>query len=130
VAAVWRGLCFSLAFRGEFTIVIIRRIEKLALVALLSMLSACGNEPEPRKADQSSYNNNIRQTTTSSGLSKADLAWHAQNTYGWDCAQVVSQGEMPSEGYFFIECSSGKKLRVYARPGQHPKISNESGGYN
>lgn len=110
--------------------VIIRRIEKLAVVVLVSMLSACGNEAEPTKADQSSYNNNIRQATTSSGLSKADLAWHAQNTYGWDCAQVVSQGEMTSEGYFFIECSSGKKLRVYPRSGQHPKITNESGGYN
>lgn len=107
-----------------------RKIKKIALVSLILLLVACGKEPEPTKAEQSQYNNDIRQATTSSGLSKADLAWHAQNTYGWDCAQVVSQGEMTSEGYFFIECSSGKKLRVYPRAGQHPKITNESGGYN
>lgn len=111
-------------------LVVSRKIEMLAIVALISTLSACGNEPEPTKAEQSSYNNDIRQATTSSDLSKADLAWHAQNTYGWDCAQVVSQGEVTAEGYFFIECSSGKKLRVYSRPGQHPKITNESGDYN
>jgi hypothetical protein len=106
------------------------KIEILALVSLFVFLSACGKEPEPTKAEQSSYNKDIRQATTSSGISKADMAWHAQNTYGWDCAQVVSQGEMTSEGYFFIDCSSGKKLRVYPRTGTHPKITNESGGYN
>lgn len=107
-----------------------RKNGMLAIVALISTLSACGNKPEPTKADQSSYNNDVRQATTSSGLSKADLAWHAQNTYGWDCAQIVSQGEVTTDGYFFLECSSGKKLRVYPRSGQHPKITNESGGYN
>lgn len=89
-----------------------------------------GEGNKPSAANQSSYNNDIRQATTSSGLSKADMAWHAQNTYGWDCAQVVSKGEMTSEGYFFIDCSSGKKLRVYPRAGQHPRITSESGGYN
>jgi len=107
-----------------------RKIELFSLVPLILFLSACGKEPEPTKAGQSSYNNDIRQATTSNGLSKADMAWHAQNTYGWDCAQVVSQGEMSSEGYFYIECSSGKKLRVYPRSGTHPRITNESGGYN
>jgi hypothetical protein len=117
--------------------VVVRRIKKLTFMVLATMLSACGSEPEPTtseheptKAEQSIYNKDIRQATTSGGLSKADLAWHAQNTYGWDCAQVVSQEEMTSDGYFLIECSSGKKLRVYLRSGQHPKITNESGGYN
>lgn len=116
--------------KRSIAVAICKKIANLGLLALISALSACGNEPEPTKAEQSSYNNDIRQATTSNGLSKADLAWHAQNTYGWDCTQVVSQGVMTSEGYFFIECSSGKKLRVYPRNGQHPKITNETGSYN
>lgn len=84
---------------------------------------------EPTKAEQSSYNSDISQATTSSNLSKADLAWHAQNTYGWDCEEVVSREDMTTDDYFFITCSSGKKLRVYLRQSQHPKIMNESGGW-
>ena len=102
----------------------------VASVFLLFLLVACGESQEPTKATSSSYNTDIRRATTSSGLSKADLAWHAQNTYGWDCSEVVSKGEMTSGGYFFIECTSGKKFRVYPRSGQHPKITNESGDYN
>lgn len=107
-----------------------KEIINFVFLAFVSALSACGNEPEPTKVEQSPYNKDIRLATTSNGLSKADLAWHAQNTYGWDCAQVTSQGEITSEGYFYIECSSGKKLRAYPRNGQHPKITNETGGYN
>ena len=84
---------------------------------------------EPTKASSSSYNQDMRRATTSDGLSKADLAWHAQNTYGWDCPEVVSKSAMNSEGYFFIKCTSGKRFRVYPRSGQHPRITNESGGY-
>jgi len=85
---------------------------------------------EPTSATSSSYNQDIFKATTSKGLSKADLAWHAQNTYGWNCSEVVSIGEMTSSGYFFIECSNGKKLRVYPREGKHPRITNLDGGYN
>jgi flagellar basal body-associated protein FliL len=100
------------------------------LVSLTALLSACGNEPEPTKAEQSSYNDDIKLATTSSGLTKADLAWHAMNTYGWDCAEVISRGEQTPDGYFLIYCGNGKKLRVYPRAGKHPKITNESGGYS
>ena len=108
----------------------VRKIETLILVAVTTILSACGNEPEPTKAEQSSYNHDIKLATTSSGLSKADLAWHAMNTYGWDCAEVISRGEQTPDGYFLIDCGNGKKLRVYPRAGKHPKITNESGGYS
>lgn len=93
------------------------------------LLVSCSEDKEPTKATSSAYNQDIRRATTSIGLTKADLAWHALNTYGWDCAEVVSKGEMTSDGYFFIECTSGKKFRVYPRQGKHPKITNESGGY-
>lgn len=121
---------FTIVIKGEMAIDVTRKIEKLSLMVLISILSSCGNEPELTKAEQSNYNNDIKEATTSSGLSKADLAWHAQNTYGWDCSEVTSEGEVTAEGYFFIKCSSGKNLRVYSRPDQHPKITNENGGYN
>ncbi|WP_424947107.1 hypothetical protein [Candidatus Spongiihabitans sp.] len=99
------------------------------------MLVACSESEGPTgeeltKASASVYNQDIRKATTSRDLSKADLAWHAQNTYGWDCAEVASKRENTSSEYFIIECASGKKLRVYMRDGKHPKITNESGGYN
>lgn len=105
----------------------------LLLVGLLGCNQESGKvekEEEPSKASESSYNQDMAQATTSEGLTKADLAWHAKNTYGWDCSEVVSKGDTTSEGYFIIECSSGEKLRVYPRSGKHPKITNESGGYN
>lgn len=94
------------------------------------LLSSCGGVSEPTKAIESGYEKNILKANTSDNLTKADLAWHAQNTYGWDCAEVTVRHESSSEGYFFIECSSGKKLRVYPRTGKHPKITNEYGGYD
>ncbi|QWF62937.1 hypothetical protein KM864_18700 (plasmid) [Ralstonia solanacearum] len=30
---------------------------------------------------------------SSEGLTKADIAWHALNTYGWDCEEVIKQDE-------------------------------------
>lgn len=84
---------------------------------------------EPTKASQSAYVKDMRKATTSKDLTKADLAWHAVNTYGWDCEEVWSRGEVNSDGYFFITCSSGKILRVYPRPGQHPKITASDGSY-
>lgn len=85
---------------------------------------------EPTKANQSEYEENISKATTSENLTKADLAWHALNTYGWDCEEVVSKEEASKQGYYVITCSSGKKLRVYPRREQHPKITNINGGYN
>jgi hypothetical protein len=76
------------------------------------------------------YNRDIRLATTSEGLTKADLAWHAANTYGWDCEEVLSKGNRTKNGYFVITCSSRKSFRVYPRNGQHPRITNMKGGYN
>ena len=84
---------------------------------------------QPTKASQSSYNQDMKKASTSKNLSKADLAWHAQNTYGWDCSEVVSRGKKSSAGYFVIKCSSGTELRVYPRKTLHPKITNIKGTY-
>lgn len=84
---------------------------------------------EPTKAVQSVYEQDIRRATTSEGLTNADLAWHALNTYGWDCEEVVKRDPPMKDGSYVITCSSGKKLRVYLRPQQHPRITNVDGGY-
>lgn len=110
------------------------KMQKFMLITVISILAACESKTvpvaEPTKASQSPYNNDIRRANTSQGLTKADLAWHALKTYGWDCAEVVSRGQLTAEGYFVIECKSGKKLHVYPRPDQHPRITNEDGNYN
>lgn len=84
---------------------------------------------EPTRASESEYNRDITKATTSEGLTNADIAWHALNTYGWDCEEVVSREAQVSD-YFVVDCSSGVKLRVYPRVGQHPRITNSSGGYS
>lgn len=101
----------------------------LVIMSVMAIVS-CSDSSESNKAASSSYNQDIRKATTSRGLSKSDLAWHAQNTYGWDCSQVISKDKMTSGGYFMINCSNGKQFRVYPRAGQHPKITNARGGWD
>jgi hypothetical protein len=103
----------------------------MALIALiLSLLSIDALPGEPTKASESVYNRDLLKATTSEGLTKADLAWHAVNTYGWDCGEVVLKAEPTKEGYFVITCSNGIQLRVYPRKGKHPRITNIKGGYD
>lgn len=90
---------------------------------------ATAPKAEPTLASESEYNHDITKATTSQGLSNADLAWHALNTYGWDCEEVVARESQVGD-YFVVTCANGTKLRVYPRAGQHPRITNSSGGYN
>ena len=71
----------------------------------------------------------VLNSATGLNLSNADLAWHAVNTYKWDCSEVVTRGSITNSGYYPITCSNGKKLRVYEREGMHPKITKSSGRY-
>lgn len=86
----------------------------------------------------------IKAAYTSENLTNADLAWHAYNTYGWECEQVVSKSnpikingiELKDKRrisqikgvYYVVACSSGIKLRVYPRYNWHPIITNINGG--
>lgn len=114
------------------------------ILVLISILSGCGGKPQPpgskkaprtatlpqpTRADQSPYEKNARLATTSRDLTNADLAWHAVNTYGWDCSEVISRGPTTPWGYFIIQCSNGTKLLVYPRYRQHPRITNENGDF-
>ena len=40
-----------------------------------------------------------RRRTIPEGLTKADISWHAVNTYGWDCEEVISKDEITSEDF-------------------------------
>jgi len=99
------------------------------LVSVVLLTPAICMGAEPTKAVQSRYEHDIRLATTSEDLTKADLAWHALNTYGWDCEEVTKQDVPSKDGYYVITCSSGKKLRVYPRSQQHPRITNSNGDF-
>lgn len=80
------------------------------------------------RADQSSYNQNPSLATTSLGLSRADLAWHAVNSYSWDCPEVLDVGSN-SGSYYIITCANGTKLRVYPHLAGRPHITDLNGRY-
>jgi hypothetical protein len=86
---------------------------------------------EKTKASESSYNDDLLKAAHPGGdrLSNADLAFHALNTYGWDCDEVVQRGKLLHDQYFIITCASGLQLRVYPRHDQHPSIRNIEGGW-
>lgn len=84
---------------------------------------------EATKADDSMFNYDLSNAHSSRNLSKADLAWHALNTYGWDCSEVIAEKQSPAEKYSVITCSSGLRLRVYRRSDAHPIIRNIKTGY-
>jgi len=102
----------------------------LATAFVVLGLAAYAFAEEPRKANESAYNTDSRKANTSEGLTKADLAWHATHTYGWDCSEVVSKGAPTLDGYFIITCANGTKLRVYPRKQRQPRITNIKGGYD
>lgn len=83
----------------------------------------------PTRAQDSVYERDITKATTSDGLTFADIAWHAKNTYGWDCDEIVSREFVPGTDYFIVTCSNGLKLHVYLRPDQHPRITSMDGSY-
>lgn len=85
---------------------------------------------ESTKAEDSEFNHDLSHAHSSRNLTKADLAWHALNTYGWDCSEVVSEQQPSTEKYSVITCSSDLKLRVYRRSDAHPIIRNIKGGYD
>ncbi len=110
------------------------------VILVAAFLAACGEsetgsqaarKSTPKgatKAVESVYNSDITLAYTSVGLTKADLAWHALNTYGWDCRDVVSVAEDIGD-FYIITCRSRVQLRVYPRWGQHPRITNIRGTY-
>ncbi|ROM94433.1 hypothetical protein BK658_17935 [Pseudomonas brassicacearum] len=83
---------------------------------------------EPTKAVDSAFDHDFSNISSSRNLTKADLAWHALNTYGWDCEEVVDvQPAEPGKKYSVITCANSRKLRVYPRSDAHPIITNMKG---
>jgi len=118
------------------SLVIIGLISLIIIIAIVSVINnstenyqELNNYNEPTSSSESELNNvPISEKYESENLSKADLAWHATNTYGWDCNEVIEIGESNGD-YYYITCNSGLKLRVYPREGLHPRITNEYGTY-
>jgi hypothetical protein len=79
-------------------------------------------------AIDSTPNKKNMDSTASIELSDEELAWHAVNTYRWDCDEIVSRGSMSNAEYYSVTCSNGKILRVYPRQYTYPRITNKSGG--
>lgn len=107
------------------------------------------NVQNTTKASESRYNDmdpaDYYKEMKSDNLEYSDIAWHAQNTYGWNCSEVISLGqEIQTDGkelkdpaliseitgtYSIATCSSGEKLRVYPRYNTYPIITNINGGF-
>ena len=103
---------------------------KATWIVLAACWLWCGSaSAEPTKAEESTYVTDISNAHTSRNLTKADLAWHALNTYGWDCEEVIAEKLLPNQPFSMITCSNGLKLRAYRRSDAHPIIRNMKGGY-
>ena len=82
----------------------------------------------------------------SENLEYCDIAWHAKNSYGWDCEEITSLGKNISssgnelgdallkseiKGYYQVAtCTSGEQLRVYPRINTYPVITNKTGSFD
>jgi len=76
------------------------------------------------RASDSQLNQNVLSTS----MSDDDIAWHAVNTYGWDCDTLIDiDRTLRPDHFFMVTCASGQRLRVYPRDNQHPKITNRFG---
>lgn len=122
---------------------------------LAILLTGCGkkrvqSDYQTTHASQSRYNDispsEYYKEMKSDNLQYSDIAWHAKNTYGWDCEEVTNLGDnIPSSGkelndpyliselaggYQVATCSSGVQLRVYPRTNTYPIITNINGGFD
>lgn len=126
----------------------------LGVLILLQMLKGCINEPTynntTTNANQSRYNDmnpaDYYKGMKSNNLQYSDIAWHAKNTYGWNCEKITNMGEPISTSgqelrdsllisqlqgnYSIATCTSGVKLRVYPRTSTYPIITNVNGGFD
>lgn len=96
---------------------------------LVGINSGSNSRTDKVSNSRASQSHVIGNAYTSYGLSNADLAWHAKNTYGWNCNSVIRKAPQ-ANSFYFITCGNGKRLRVYPRANKHPRITNENGGWN
>ena len=130
----------------------------IILILVILMLRACvglfnsdSNNNQPKtNMEQSRYNDmsptDYHKEMKSENLEYADIAWHAQRTYGWNCEEITALGEdIKTSGkelrdpmlikeikgtYNIATCTSGVKLRVYPRYNTYPIITNINGTFD
>lgn len=125
----------------------------IGFILLLLMLKGCistSDNTQRTTVEESRYNTmspaDYHKEMKSENLEYADIAWHAKNTYGWDCDEIVDMSQPISTSgrelkdpaliseivgnYSIATCSSGLKLRVYPRRDSYPIITNINGGWD
>jgi len=105
---------------GQFKRVLMRK--EFAVLLLASSLS-WSVHAELTRADQSLYNTQPQKANTSQNLSKADLAWHASKTFGFDCPEVVKHKPMLGSHHSIITCSTGARLKVHPLSDSRPVMT-------
>jgi hypothetical protein len=92
-------------------------------VLLLALALSLPVHAELTRADQSIYNAQPNKANTSQNLSKADLAWHATKTFGFDCPEVVKQKPMLGSHHSIITCSTGAQVKVHPLLDRRPVMT-------
>jgi hypothetical protein len=112
----------------------------LIVIGVVLGILALNLIPEATKASQSSFQHvtDPAKLMTSENLNLADIAWFAENSYLFDCPEVVRKlpivyegKDLSSEKRFLVQCKKSDgtslKLRVGLRDGKHPLIREELG---
>ena len=60
------------------------------------------------------------RTVAAPAVTDSEIVWHAENTYGFQCREIVER--IDAGETVLVDCVGGERLRVYPRPGKHPKI--------
>lgn len=108
----------------------------LYFVGGMTIAGTVGFLGPPLEAERGHYRNarigfhDLASLRTSHGLSSADVAWHAVNTYGWPCENVIARESTSRHGAdYLLTCSNGTRLLEYSRADAHPRITNIDGNY-
>jgi hypothetical protein len=104
-----------------------RQLEKYIMrkdfaVLLFASVLALPAHAELTRADQSIYNFHPNKANTSQNLTKADLAWHASKTFGFDCSEVIKQKPVFGSHHSIVTCSSGARLHVHPLADSRPQM--------
>ena len=105
-----------------FTGIVIAILIILAIIAVGLRNVVSNNAESPQKASESRFVNNPSAANTSRDLSKADVAWHVKNTYGFYCNEVVERRLPSDEDYYTVKCANGNRFKVFTRYKKHPII--------
>ncbi|TWI57447.1 hypothetical protein IQ22_00663 [Pseudomonas duriflava] len=94
-------------------------MRKEYVAAVIATCLALPVHADLTRAEQSFFNAHPDWSNTSQNLSKADLAWHAVNTFGFNCPEVIKEKRILGSHHSIIICNTGTRVRV------HPVINDK-----